>query len=288
MQNRGKMNAWQAAIYKDEMVWLDEGGLGRNRARLLAPPAGLAPWIEHFWIENGNVQFQPRSRRIVPDASAHVIFAVESRMGSQDRTSCLVVGSRAAYVDIDLSGRLLTIGARLLPGALPALTRSHSGAFTDRAFRAEDVFGRAGRALADRMSLSTPVLALDHLRSFLEARLTSSEPDTRLGPAVRSAPSVASLAEATGVSLRGIWNHTREKTGLGPRRLLRIIRLHRALRRAAIPGAKWSEIAYLSGYADQAHMVREFVSLLGESPNAWRNRGRADSFNTTSIESLQS
>jgi AraC-like DNA-binding protein len=270
------------------MVWLDEGGLGRNRARLLAPPARLAPWIEHFWIQNGNGPFQHRSWRIVPDASAHIIFAVESRIGSKERMSCHVVGSRAAYIDIDVSPRLMTIGARLRPGALPALTRSHSAAFTDRAFRTEDVFGRAGRALADRMSLSTPDLALDHLRSFLDERLTRVEPDLRLGRALRTAPSVASLAEATGVSLRGIWNSTTEKTGLGPRRLLRIIRLHRALRRAAIPGAKWSEIAYASGYADQAHMVREFVSLLGESPNAWRNRGRADSFNTNSMDPVQS
>lgn len=284
MQNGGKMNTWQAAICKDEMVWLDEGGLGRNRARLLASPASLAPWIEHFWIQNGNGQFQQRSWRIVPDARAHIIFAVEARIGKKERTSCLVVGSRTTYVDIDVSPRLLTIGARLRPGALPALTRSHSRLFTDRAFRAEDVFGRAGRALGDRMSLSMPDLALDHLRSFLEERFTISEPDVRLGSAISSAPSVASLAEATGVSLRGIWNSTTEKTGLGPRRLLRIIRLHRALHQAAIPGAKWSEIAYVSGYADQAHMVREFVSLLGEAPNAWRNRGRADSFNTTCIE----
>ncbi len=266
------------------MVWLDEGGLGRNRARLLAPPARLAPWIEHFWIQSANEQFQQQSWRIVPDASAHIIFAVESPVGSKERTRCGVVGSRSAYVDIDESRRLLTIGARLRPGALPLLTRSHSHVFTDRAFGAEDVFGRAGRALADRMSLSTPDLALDHLQSFLAERLTTSEPDVRLGPAFRAARSVASLAEATGVSLRGIWNSTTEKTGLGPKRLLRIIRLHRALRRAAIPGAKWSEIAYASGYADQAHMVREFVSLLGETPNGWRNRGRADSFNTTCIE----
>jgi AraC-like DNA-binding protein len=269
------------------MVWLDEGGLGRNRARLLAPSAILTPWIEHFWIQSRNEQPQYRPWRIVPDASAHIIFAVESQMGSKVGARCAVVGSRAAFVDIDASRRLLTIGARLRPGALPALTRSHPRTFTDRAFRAEDVFGPAGRALTDRMSLSRPDRALDHLQSFLAERLATSEPDVRLGPALRAALSVASLAEAAGVSLRGIWNSTTEKTGLGPRRLLRIIRLHRALRRSASPGAKWSEIAYASGYADQAHMVREFVSLLGETPTAWRNRARADSFNTTSIRPSQ-
>jgi hypothetical protein len=63
-----------------------------------------------------------------------------------------------------------------------------------------------------RMSLSTADPALDHLQSFLAERLTTSEPDVRLGPALRAAQSVASLAEATGVSLRGIWNSTTENS----------------------------------------------------------------------------
>ena len=182
----------------------------------------------------------------------------------------------------------MTIGARLRPGALPALARSQASVFTNRAFRTEDVFGIAGRALANRMSDSAPESGVAHLRSFLEERLAGREPDVRLGSAIGLVPSVASLAAATGVSLRGIWNSTMDKTGLGPRRLLRIVRLHRALHYAAVSVRKWSEVAYLSGYADQAHMVREFVSLLGEPPNAWRNRARADSFNTASAEPLQS
>jgi AraC-like DNA-binding protein len=58
------------------------------------------------------------------------------------------------------------------------------------------------------------------------------------------------------------------------------MRLHRALHHATLPRMKWSETAYLAGFADQAHMVREFRALLGDSPNAWRARSVADSFNT--------
>jgi AraC-like DNA-binding protein len=271
----------------NQMVWLDEGGLGRGAARLIAAPASLAPFVEHFWIQAVR---EPRAEpwRIVPDASAHLILAVESKAGGGERARCCVVGSRTTYEDIQVSRRVLTIGARLRPGALPQLTQSDAWVFADRAFRAEDVFGPAGRRLAGRMSENTPEIAVDHLKSFLEERFAKCEPDFQLDTAIRSTRSVASMAQAMGLSVRGIWNSAMDRTGLAPRRLLRILRLHRALHRAAIPGAKWSEIAYLSGYADQAHLIREFVALLGKSPNAWRKGARADSFNTTPRSALQS
>jgi AraC-like DNA-binding protein len=251
------------------MVWLDEGGLGRRAAHLIAAPASLAPFVEHFWIQTGPEPPRIEPWRIVPDASPYVIFAAESTPNGE-RARCVVVGSRTTYEDIGVSSRVLTIGARLRPGALPQLTQSKASTFTDRAFRAEDVFGPAGSRLADRMSENTPETALDHLRSFLEARFVECEPDSQLSAAIRSTRSVAALAQATGVSVRGIWNSAVDKTGLAPRRLLRIVRLHRALHRAAIPWTKWSDIAYLSGYSDQAHLIREFVALLGKTPNAWR------------------
>jgi AraC-like DNA-binding protein len=46
--------------------------------------------------------------------------------------------------------------------------------------------------------------------------------------------------------------------------------------------ATWSAAAYRAGYADPAHLVREFRALLGDSPQAWRRRATADSFKTRS------
>jgi AraC-like DNA-binding protein len=75
-----------------------------------------------------------------------------------------------------------------------------------------------------------------------------------------------------------------DEVGLAPRRLLRIVRLHR------VPGAchlrpRWADLAADAGYADQHHLVREFRSLLGETPVSWLARRKvgetfADSFKT--------
>ena len=52
-----------------------------------------------------------------------------------------------------------------------------------------------------------------------------------------------------------------------------MMRFHQACRLARIEKTHgWAGIAAESGYADQAHLVREFVALAGESPTAWARR----------------
>jgi hypothetical protein len=128
----------QDHVYRD-MVWLDEGGRGREYARLIAPPASLAPWVEHFWMQKEHGPAPERPWRIVADFCAHLVFAIESRPGSPDRVRCSVVGSRAVYADIGVARRRLTIGARLRLGALEQVTQSRADVFTGRAFRVEEL-----------------------------------------------------------------------------------------------------------------------------------------------------
>ena len=56
------------------MVCFDEGGRGSRTIRLIAPPANLTPWVEHFFFQVPNSS--ATSWRVVPDASAHLIFSL--------------------------------------------------------------------------------------------------------------------------------------------------------------------------------------------------------------------
>jgi AraC-like DNA-binding protein len=76
-----------------------------------------------------------------------------------------------------------------------------------------------------------------------------------------------------GWSARTLQYRVTEQIGVSPKRWLRIERLHRAIAALLIDGRTWSDIAADCGFADQSHMAREFVDLLGESPTTWRKRG---------------
>ena len=52
--------------------------------------------------------------------------------------------------------------------------------------------------------------------------------------------------------------------------MARIARFDRARAMAATGTASgWADLAVACGYADQAHLVREYAALAGSTPGAW-------------------
>ena len=90
---------------------------------------------------------------------------------------------------------------------------------------------------------------------------------------------VGRIAESMGVAPRTLRRVVVGATGLTPMRHLRIRRLYAAAGRLRDdPDASVGRVAMTCGYADQAHMSRDFSALLGESPTRYRARREADLF----------
>ena len=61
-----------------------------------------------------------------------------------------------------------------------------------------------------------------------------------------------------------------ERTGLSPKEMARVARLRALLAQLASDGrADWAGLACDFGYADQAHLINEFQSLTGKSPQRY-------------------
>jgi AraC-like DNA-binding protein len=63
-----------------------------------------------------------------------------------------------------------------------------------------------------------------------------------------------------------------EEGGYGPKLLGRVLRLRHALARVRA-GMPLAEVAYESGYADQAHFTSDCQALVGATPLAFRPAG---------------
>lgn len=96
----------------------------------------------------------------------------------------------------------------------------------------------------------------------------------RDGPALREHGTlrIGALAAEIGWSRKHLLQRFRAEMGLGPKALARMLRFHQACRLAQQPGSEWAQVAAAGGYADQAHLAREFIDLAGESPQAWARR----------------
>lgn len=85
---------------------------------------------------------------------------------------------------------------------------------------------------------------------------------------------IGAIAERLEWSRKHLAARFHEEVGMGPKMIARIARFNRAQTLAASGDADgWADIAAVCGYADQAHLVREFSALAGATPGAWQAGG---------------
>lgn len=257
------------------MVTLDNGGLASASTALVAPPIDLADLVEHSSIDDG----RPHTAdwRIVPDASPHLI-AIATTARGRPGLSVVLVGARSRFEAIDTSGRSATIAIRLKPGTLPVIAGLPASDFMDRSVPIGAVFSTA--ALRDlELSADAPApRVLGQLLRLLRRARRGTIPD--LMPRSGAAGiTVNDLAFSLDMPSRSLYEQYQRHVGLSPKRVLRILRLHKALQMAR-QTASWADVAHGAGFADQPHLTREMKQLLGETPTAWAARGSADSFKT--------
>lgn len=77
------------------------------------------------------------------------------------------------------------------------------------------------------------------------------------------------LADEVGWSRRHLVTRFTGEFGMPPRDVARLHRFGAALALSR-NGIAWSEVAARCGYADQAHLSREFRALAGQTPSQWR------------------
>lgn len=77
---------------------------------------------------------------------------------------------------------------------------------------------------------------------------------------------IGRLAALCGVERRTLERLFRDSVGFSPKRLCRIVRFQRVLREVRLRPQAWVDIAVRCGYFDQAHLIRDFRELSGDSP----------------------
>lgn len=143
----------------------------------------------------------------------------------------------------------------------------------------DDVLGHAGHALREHLGATRDWAGRFTLVEQFVADRLLHQPSPEIAHAYRRLEQqagnlrITDLAREIGWSRKHFAHRFRAETGLGPKTIARIMRFQRACRLARTGAQRdWAALSGASGYADQAHMVREFTALAGESPAAWRRR----------------
>ncbi len=169
-------------------------------------------------------------------------------------------------LQVDLTPR----GARALLG-VPTAELSRSVPLTDLLLPRD-------RGLEEELEATAGWPArTERLLRALTRRLVAGEAPSGREPALHAweliaatagRPTVRDVARELGWSERHLGVMLRAEVGLGTKRLLSVARFDRA-RRLVQAGRPLVEVAATCGYADQAHLTREWRSLAGAAPTAW-------------------
>lgn len=229
------------------------------------PSPDLAAFVEHYWTVEWNLA-APLQRETLPHPVVHIVL---------EGVEATVAGPATQRFTTTLSGKGRVFGIKFHPGGFRPFVNEPVCAYADRTLALREVFGPAAddlsvRALAhDGHSATIAVL-----ETFLRGRNAGTDATATAMAAIarriaddRGITRIEQIVREFGIGLRTLQRQFRDYVGVHPKWVIQRYRLHEAL--ARIDGdaiCDWAALASDLGYADQAHLIRDFRKLVGVTP----------------------
>lgn len=220
---------------------------------------GLADVVRCAWVRHvaGGVPAPPI--RILPDNCADFIATDDGRTW--------LVGPATGVELSALPPGTVVRGLRIQPQALGGVVDADPAELTDRHASFDEILSaRVARTLADALLTGVfderllrqlwPEVVLDD-RITRGIRMLASDPELP----------VEAVARECAMSPRQFRRAVRQASGLAPKTLQRVSRMHRVLDIARLqPHASLAELSAAAGFADQPHLARDVRQLADLTP----------------------
>ena len=229
--------------------------------------AALAPFVSYLWtVEWDLPEGRRHVQRILPNPSVHLTFEPD-----RSRVTGPLRRSTNGY---ELAGSGRVVGVRFRPGGARPWLDGPVSTLTDTELAVPAVLPLDAEAVRAAVQAAPGTAAAVALVDDVLVPLCP-EPDpaveraddlVRLVDAEPGIRRVEGLAARLATTPRSLQRFCAEWIGVGPKELVRWARLHEAAGRAAAGPVDWAALAAELGYADQAHLVRDFTRVVGEPP----------------------
>lgn len=217
----------------------------------ISPPEALRPLVKVGWtLSAGQGPSQTIRHSATPDGCVEIIRRLAGRSSwGEDQPEAFVAGLVTRPAELELSGDSRFVAIRLWPWAWNRLASLPSPALVDRWMG----LGEAAPAFVMPATVEEAFAAL--------AGVTLDDRTAALGSAIVEARTVHALTSATGQSPRWLQRWFAREIGVAPRRYLRLLRFQQALAGIQDSTESLALQAAEHGFADQAHMTREFRAI---------------------------
>lgn len=226
--------------------------------------------VRQLWLSRG--RGATGLERVVPTGGAHLAWRLGADivLGEQVEANGVIGGPRSTAHLHDTTSAW-SVGAMLAPGAVPRLFGVSARAVSERHVGLADLWGTGAVELQERL-LADPDRALDALEAHLARVLRPDRTPAGLPlvlAALERGLSVEAAARRIGRTPRtlGLWFH--DAVGLSASRWSVVRRVRRAMELGAAE-ADGASLAAAAGYADHAHLCRDFRAVTGLTLTSWR------------------
>jgi AraC-like DNA-binding protein len=244
----------------------------RVESTTFAPPNDLRDVVDVLWSASWDLPADaPHTTELLSDPCAHIAFEGGDR-GPESR----FVGVWTRLWRRTLVGRGYVRAAKLRPGALRAFVSRPAVSLVNRIVPLGELVG------AEAAGLEAPILELPEeeallaLAEWLRSRRASTRTSALAVDLVErimkdaTIVRVEDLARVAGYGPRALQRLFRDEVGASPKWVIRRYRLQEAaLRIERGDGPTLAALAAELGYADQAHLARDFKRAVGRSPSAF-------------------
>jgi AraC-like DNA-binding protein len=239
------------------------------------PSAALAPFVDYYWIPRWDLREKPPyEQTILPHPNVHLVF---------EPSGAGIYGVDRRLFTRSLSGLGLAFGIRFAPGGFRPFWQAPIFQLTDRVVPAVRLFGPLAEKTRQAMmgvdfgSGSGDARMIGSAEALLGSVLPERDPVAEqaadLVSRITADPGlrrVDQLSAASGITSRSLQRLFADYVGVSPKWVMRRARLHEAAEHAdSGEPVDWASLASDLGYADQAHLTRDFTVTIGVSPTRY-------------------
>src|SRR6266581_4886521 len=237
-----------------------------------SPSDALAPFVDYYWIPRWDLRGQPPyEQTILPHPNVHLVF---------EASGAGIFGVDRRLFTRSLSGLGLAFGIRFTAGGFRPFWEAPISQLTDRVVPAARLFGpraeKTRQAIVGSCDVDDGVM-IGYAEALLHSVIPERDPlagqAAALVARITDDPGlrrVDQLAAESGMTARSLQRLFADYVRVSPKWVMRRARLHEAAEHAdSGEPVDWAALASDLGYADQAHLTRDFTVTIGVPPTRY-------------------
>ena len=250
---------------------------GRSKFTLsrFEPAEPLKPFVEHYWVVRYELHHEePYTQTVLSYPNVNLAFEHDE---AGRRSLLYGIPKRPFERELCGSGRVL--GVKFRPGGFYPFWKRDVSTLTGATIQASEVFGSSADTWTNIiLDAGQDAAMAEQAEIALAARLPERDAQAELAARIvqeamnnRDMVKVEQMSQQSGLSIRYLQRLFRKYIGVSPKWVIKRFRLQEAAERLEREtAAQLTDLAIQLGYFDQAHFIKDFKSVLGKSPEAYR------------------